>query len=173
MRDDQPTPHETSRNGPAFDPSAGRHKPRVARLARSRPQRLALALAGGVLLAWCAWNSATGQDSPFAAGGPSPGLPHYAPSSGEGHTRHYREGTPLVDVRGQFATRDERVIFVPDDGSTALTVLENLGLERVLRASEDSPELLRWSIRGSVTEFGGANYLLLSRAVVWQSEPRR
>lgn len=130
-------------------------------------------LAGGVLLAWCAWTSATGQDSPSAAGGRSPGLAPYTAGSDEGPTRHYREGTLLVDVRGQFATRGERVVFVPDDGSAALTVLENLGLERVLRTSDDSPELLRWSIRGSVTEFGGANYLLLSRAVVWQSQPRR
>jgi hypothetical protein len=52
------------------------------------------------------------------------------------------------------------------------TTLENLNLERVARVISDSPDTLEWTVSGTITEFQGANYLLLSRAVL-KSKPQR
>jgi hypothetical protein len=51
--------------------------------------------------------------------------------------------------------------------------LPNLGLERVGRMlkSVEEPESISWSVSGMVTEFGGRNYLLVTRAVYKSSAP--
>jgi hypothetical protein len=55
-------------------------------------------------------------------------------------------------------------MFASSDGMR-YTVLENLGLQRVMRVIRGNPEITRWSVSGLVTEFEGANYLLVSRAI--------
>lgn len=77
-----------------------------------------------------------------------------------------REGTEWSDQVGMFRTAGDRVAFFSDKGGPRLVVLENLMLERVVRAIEISHVELQWSVSGVVTECHGVNYLLVRRAVV-------
>ncbi len=76
-----------------------------------------------------------------------------------------REGAELVDQLGTFAFLGERLIFVPVGGRRRLIGLENLNLERVGRAMMENPEATSWTVAGTVSEYRGANYLLIRRAV--------
>ena len=79
-----------------------------------------------------------------------------------------REGTELKDEQGYFlATEDGRTVFVMGGTSgTRYTVLENLNLERIVSEITRNPTQLEWSVLGTVTEYQGANYLLVRRAVL-------
>lgn len=77
-----------------------------------------------------------------------------------------REGSKIIDQIGDFQKSVERINFFPKEGPAALRVLENLALERVVRALEDNPTMRTWSVTGVITEFRGENYLLITRAVV-------
>ena len=77
-----------------------------------------------------------------------------------------REGTALVDQAGVFQTAGDRVTFLTSDGQRRFVVLENLQLERISRAVGDSLTPPQWTVSGAVTEFCGANYLLVDRAVL-------
>lgn len=82
-----------------------------------------------------------------------------------------REGVKLNDRRGRFERRGERYVFLSDTPVGHYLVLENLMLERVANVLADaSGGQLRWSVTGVVTEYRGANYLLLDRAVVKASQ---
>lgn len=82
-----------------------------------------------------------------------------------------REGAKIVDRRGRFELRGDRYVFLTDEDSVHLLVLENLMLERVANVLADAAGgSLRWSISGTATEFRGSNYLLLERAVVKSSQ---
>ncbi len=76
-----------------------------------------------------------------------------------------REGSLIKDLPGTFVSAGERIAFYPSDQDTALPVLENQALERVAGMLEQAPGRV-WSVSGTVTEFRGRNYLLISRAVV-------
>ena len=76
-----------------------------------------------------------------------------------------REGSRLLDVVGKFKVAGEHVFFYPDDSSDSFRVLENLSLERVNQILGGSRESQQWVISGSVTEYNGANYLLVTKAV--------
>jgi len=110
---------------------------------------------------------------------PSPSS--YAPdgrTEGDKGKLRQREGTKLADRRGRFEQRGERYVFLTDDKATHYVVLENLMLERVSTVlAEAAGGQLQWSVHGTVTEFRGANYLIVERAVVKSSadndEPRR
>jgi hypothetical protein len=77
-----------------------------------------------------------------------------------------REGTQLTDRLGYFRQNGDSLTFVDEDGRE-LGGLPNLSLERIIRMlkSVDEPESVKWSVSGTVTEFSGRNYLLISRAV--------
>ena len=77
-----------------------------------------------------------------------------------------REGTEIVNQLGHFRTAGDRLTFFPADGNSRLVGLENLNLERIARMIADSPALLQWKVSGTVTEFTGANYLLVQRAIL-------
>ena len=77
-----------------------------------------------------------------------------------------REGTALVDQAGVFQTAGDRVTFLTSDGQRRFVVLENLQLERISRAVGDNLTPPQWTVSGAVTEFCGANYLLVNRAVL-------
>jgi hypothetical protein len=89
-----------------------------------------------------------------------------------------REGAKLTDRRGRFERRGERYVFLSEEGNAHYVVVENLMLERVANMLDDAAggELL-WNISGVITEFRGANFLVLQRAVVKASggpqQPRR
>jgi hypothetical protein len=75
-----------------------------------------------------------------------------------------REGTQLTDAAGHFKLSGNRVVFVLADGARVLTVLENLNLERIAQMARDDGQRVAWTVSGLVTEYQGANYLLVSRA---------
>jgi hypothetical protein len=83
-----------------------------------------------------------------------------------------REGTRLRDVAGRFRQSGDELTLIDEEGRE-LSGLPNLNLERILRMLKtvEEPESITWSVSGTVTEFGGRNYLLISRAVYKASAP--
>jgi hypothetical protein len=83
-----------------------------------------------------------------------------------------REGTRLKDVTGRFRQSGDSLTFI-DGENREITGLPNLNLERILRTLKtvEEPESITWSVSGSVTEFSGHNYLLISRAVYKAAAP--
>ena len=76
-----------------------------------------------------------------------------------------REGTTLTDVTGYFRLTGDRAMFYAESGAR-YGGLENLNLERVASVINENPEQLQWSVSGTITEYRGANYLLVSRATL-------
>jgi hypothetical protein len=83
-----------------------------------------------------------------------------------------REGTRLRDVTGRFRQSGDSLTFI-DAESREINGLPNLNLERILRMLKtvEEPESITWSVSGSITEFSGRNYLLISRAVYKAAAP--
>lgn len=83
-----------------------------------------------------------------------------------------REGTQLRDVTGRFRQRGESLLFI-DDKNREISGLPNLNMERILRMLKtvEEPESIAWSVSGTITEFAGENYLLISRAVYKSAAP--
>lgn len=78
-----------------------------------------------------------------------------------------REGEVVENIAGHFRRMGERILFQPAKGGRPWPVLENLSLERVARTIQDTGKLNSpWTVSGVVTEYRGANYLLLSRAMI-------
>ncbi len=77
-----------------------------------------------------------------------------------------REGTELLDVPGSFKLTGDRATFYPADGSGRLGGLENQTLERVATVIGEDPRPMEWLVTGSVTEFKGNNYILVTRAIL-------
>lgn len=77
-----------------------------------------------------------------------------------------REGTQLKENLGGFRAAGDRVSFVSADGQYKLVVLENLTLERVARVLKESGSTSQWLVSGTVTEYQGTNYLLVTRAIL-------
>jgi hypothetical protein len=83
-----------------------------------------------------------------------------------------REGTRLQDVAGRFRQNGELLTFI-DPENREIAGLPNLNLERIIRMLKtvEEPESITWSVSGTVTEFSGRNYLLISRAVFKAATP--
>ncbi|OHB67325.1 MAG: hypothetical protein A2V70_09945 [Planctomycetes bacterium RBG_13_63_9] len=104
---------------------------------------------------------------------PDPATPNTAeptaansnPAAPEG-SRRIREGTEIVDLEGHFQVVDNRVTFLARHGNGRFVALENLNLERIGRLVRENPTRLHWSVTGTMTEYRGANYLLIRRAVL-------
>ena len=77
-----------------------------------------------------------------------------------------REGTRLAEDVGSFSRVGERVSFSPGGNRDSLRCLENLALERIARAIDESQGQRQWIVSGVVTEFRGVNYLLVTKAVI-------
>ncbi len=77
-----------------------------------------------------------------------------------------REGTSLVDVPGYFKLTGDRATFFPSGSEIHYLALENLNLERIATAISDIPEQIPWVVSGNVTEYRGANYLLVTKAIL-------
>lgn len=82
-----------------------------------------------------------------------------------------REGTPL-EAQGSFKLTGDRIMFYTSVENRRFGTLENLNLERISRAVSETSETLEWNVSGTVTEFQGTNFLLISRAVL-KSKPQR
>lgn len=76
-----------------------------------------------------------------------------------------REGDRLINQVGEFRMTGEAVVFLPSSGEP-LQVLENLALERITKVLLETRGRREWTVSGMVTEFRGANYLLVTRAVL-------
>ena len=81
-----------------------------------------------------------------------------------------REGSEMRVVRGIFKRTGDRFAFCPTrEGKQvgrAYPILENLALERINRIYSEGGQGRFWTISGTLTEYGGANYLLISRATL-------
>lgn len=86
--------------------------------------------------------------------------------------RRLREGARLTNCVGHFRQSGDTVTFVDEQGRD-IGGLPNLNLERVIRMLKgvDEPERVCWSISGTITEFSGRNYVLISRAVYKAASP--
>lgn len=73
-----------------------------------------------------------------------------------------REGAEIVDAVGSFEWIGDRLSFVSEDSDSALRILENRMMERVVVTLEGSTGELVWTVNGDVTEYRGSNYLLMS-----------
>jgi hypothetical protein len=93
------------------------------------------------------------------------------PVPGPDGTDRLREGTTL-EVHGSFKQTGDRIMFYSAGDNRRLGTLENLNLERIARMVSESPDTLEWTVSGTVTEYQGANYLLVTRAVL-KSKPQR
>lgn len=115
-------------------------------------------LIGGVLCALTLL--ALGGERPWllAAGGPDESASDGAPKP-----KLRREGTQLQDEPGRFVVSGSQATFVAADGASYIG-LPNLNLERVEKITASSPGSGEWLVTGTVTEYQGANYLLISRA---------
>lgn len=80
-----------------------------------------------------------------------------------------REGTELQEAKGYFRFVDDRVVFFRANDDSRYIGLENLNLERIVSEITNNPTQLEWTVVGSITEFRGANYLLVRRAVLSRS----
>jgi hypothetical protein len=123
-----------------------------------------VALLLDVALAWA--QAPAGTEAKVATAGGSPSAASAATEPAPLAPRQMREGTELVDQRGVFKVFQGRAAFLPVDGKRQLICLENLNLERVVRTIADNPEQLQWLVSGSITEYRGSNYLLVSRAIL-------
>jgi hypothetical protein len=77
-----------------------------------------------------------------------------------------REGANIHDRIGRFEFTGDRITFYPDDSGEPLRALENLSLERIARVLEETRGQREWSVSGTVTEYQGSNFILITRAVV-------
>jgi hypothetical protein len=90
-----------------------------------------------------------------------------APSADDaGPIHRLREGTQIVEALGHFRVLGDRVMFHTSDGGRSLGGLPNLNLERIVRTVRDHSEPVLWSVTGTVTEFQGANFILIERALL-------
>jgi hypothetical protein len=77
-----------------------------------------------------------------------------------------REGTELQDVLGTFRLTGDRATFYPADGTGKFGGLENQTLERVATVIAADPASMEWLVTGTITEFRGNNYILVTRAIL-------
>ena len=126
----------------------------------------AAALLLAAALAWAEPDGSSDRD----ATGPEPAATansaNMAQSPRSQAVHRMREGTEVVDQLGYFRVTGDRVTFFTEDGKGRLVALENLNLDRVARAVADNPDSLQWIVTGTITEYRGANFLFVRRAVL-------
>jgi hypothetical protein len=86
-----------------------------------------------------------------------------------------REGTRLEKQIGWFKTTGDRLTFHVQGGDGKYLGLENLALERIAKIisdRHDHPEQVLWEVSGTLTEYRGVNYLLVSHAVLKNKQHR-
>jgi hypothetical protein len=135
----------------------------------------------GAAIAAASWAAAQNRDLPGSAANvpnnvqPTPGGPPPASgATGAKASERLREGTRLVDVVGTFQSiGGESVTFTPGapgGNKDSFRVLENLALQRVSQVLDENKGARQWTVSGMITEYKGANYLLLTKTVVHPQE---
>ena len=135
-----------------------------------------------VAVAAAPWAAAQNRDLPGSAANPAggahsarAGAPPTPAAPGTKATERLRENTKLVDVVGTFQSiGGESITFTPSGqagNKDSFRVLENLALQRVGQVLETENKGARqWTVSGTITEYKGANYLLLTKTVVHPQE---
>lgn len=115
------------------------------------------------------WTAAWSQTPPPARLPVNPETASLEASRQRPRSERLREGTELKDVQGYFRFVEDRVVFFRSNGDARYIGLENLNLERIVKEITNNPTQLEWNVFGTVTEYQGANYLLIRRAVLSRS----
>ncbi|MEW4451963.1 hypothetical protein AB1L30_04680 [Bremerella sp. JC817] len=84
----------------------------------------------------------------------------------EKKSKRLREGAEVVDTKGSFEWIGDRLSFNLDGEQVSLKILENRMMERVVQTQESSTGELVWVVTGTVTEYRGGNYLLMTHVVL-------
>lgn len=77
-----------------------------------------------------------------------------------------RQGKPIKDPNAVFQIVGERISCNLSQYKLSVIALENLTLERVHHYLMRGGSNPTWEVEGVITEYEGANYLLLERAIV-------
>lgn len=125
-----------------------------------------IAVVGGIVAVFLAVSLLPGFSNELAAPSVRPPSTPAAPSF------RLREGTQFIDKAGRFKLLGDQVIFEPSDGSARFGGLENLQLERIVRVLNENPQPPEWLVSGNITEYTGANYLLVTRATLRTKLPK-
>ena len=80
--------------------------------------------------------------------------------------KRLREGAEVVDTKGSFEWIGDRLSFQVDGEEVIFKILENRMMERVVQSQETSTGELIWLVSGTVTEYRGGNYLLMTHVVL-------
>lgn len=85
-----------------------------------------------------------------------------------------REGSRL-ELTGYFKSTGDRMTFyaMEEEREVRLRALENLALQRIARVMSETPTQLEWNISGTITEYRGNNFLLVTKAVLRSRAPGR
>jgi hypothetical protein len=130
-------------------------------IASKQASMFALVTVCGCLSGIVVWAAGQGQDSLSSRRGAEAGAVET-----ESHEKLLREGSDIVDEVGRFHDTGDRVLFQPHNRQGAFQMLENLALERMAIAMEEAGSERLWSVSGTVTEYRGANFLLLTKAIL-------
>jgi len=123
----------------------------------------AMALAGSLAMAQQVDPPHTPSSDATTASARSPAAGSPATKASE----RLREGTRLIDVPGTFQSVGvDNFSFLANGNKDSYRVLENLALQRVSKSLEDNRALRQWVISGTITEYRGSNYLLITKAVI-------
>jgi hypothetical protein len=129
--------------------------------------RRGLVVASATLL--IGWSAAWSQTAPPARQRLAPETNKIGAPTARHPIERLREGTELKEIRGYFRFVNDRVVFFGSSENSRYIGLENLNLERVVSEITNNPTQLEWTIIGTITEYRGANYLLVRRAVLYHS----
>jgi hypothetical protein len=88
--------------------------------------------------------------------------PQFSPDSNK--TDRLGDGVQMRDQSGYFRISGDRMTFVTTDNQRSLIGLENTLLERITKMTVNNPDKLEWIVSGTVTEYRGRQYLLVSQA---------
>ena len=95
-----------------------------------------------------------------------------AQGQGESKDLRLREGTKIVGQLGYFKITGDRATFFTQDGKHRFGGLENLSLARIVNTISEDTDQLKWSVDGTITEYRGSNYLLISKAILKTKAPQ-
>jgi len=87
-------------------------------------------------------------------------------------TNLVREGTVMRSQHVIFRNSNNRVMMTMASSSERYICLENLNLQRVTDILRENPTLTDWTVDFTFTEYRGANYALIQKAVLSSAAQR-
>lgn len=98
---------------------------------------------------------------------PSPVRP---PAEAAAGAEPLRQDKRLTDRKGRIVRKNEQTLFVFDSGDKPLVMLPNAKLQQVEDTADFGRRPVRFRISGTVMEYRGENYLMLTKMVVVPKE---